>query len=208
VCFTDLEGRLHMLDYDKKFLLRSADNLTFDGSSVRGFSQQHESDLRLVIDWPAFYWLPSDVFGPGKVLVFAEVRGQDGSPYHADLRARLKQLRRRSCTRRTARSPSSRTRSRASCSRAATRSGATRDRALRVHLDRRVLSFAARRPLRRFIDSAAEVQRAMGFGNEKDHPEVAPSQFEMNFSYTEASSRPTRSSCTSCCAARSRRTTT
>src|SRR5688500_487305 len=44
VCFTDLEGRLHMLDYDKKFLLKSADNLTFDGSSVRGFSQQFESD--------------------------------------------------------------------------------------------------------------------------------------------------------------------
>src|SRR4030095_8510619 len=54
VCFTDLEGRLHMLDYDKKFLLKSADNLTFDGSSIRGFSQQHESDLRLFIDWPAF----------------------------------------------------------------------------------------------------------------------------------------------------------
>ena len=33
---------------------------------------------------------------------------------------------------------------------------------------------------------AAEVQRAMGFANEKDHPEVAPSQFEMNYSYTEA----------------------
>src|SRR5450759_6025132 len=40
VCFTDLEGRFHMLDYDKKFLLTAADNLTFDGSSVRGFSQQ------------------------------------------------------------------------------------------------------------------------------------------------------------------------
>ena len=40
--------------------------------------------------------------------------------------------------------------------------------------------------LRRFIDHAAEVQRAMGFQNEKDHPEVAPSQFEMNYSYTEA----------------------
>ncbi len=26
----------------------------------------------------------------------------------------------------------------------------------------------------------------MGFENEKDHPEVAPSQFEMNYSYTEA----------------------
>ncbi|MBV9027037.1 MAG: glutamine synthetase, partial [Candidatus Eremiobacteraeota bacterium] len=35
VLFSDLEGRLHMLDYDKKFLLRSHDNLTFDGSSIR-----------------------------------------------------------------------------------------------------------------------------------------------------------------------------
>src|SRR5207302_7141146 len=50
VCFTDLEGRFHMLDYDKKFLLKSEDNLTFDGSSIRGFSHQHESDLRLGID--------------------------------------------------------------------------------------------------------------------------------------------------------------
>src|SRR5258707_13197795 len=49
LCFTDLEGRFHMLDYDKKFLLDSANNLTFDGSSIRGFSQQHESDLRLII---------------------------------------------------------------------------------------------------------------------------------------------------------------
>jgi glutamine synthetase len=36
-----------------------------------------------------------------------------------------------------------------------------------------------------FIDSSAEVQRAMGFQNEKDHPEVAPSQFEINYSYGE-----------------------
>ena len=90
VCFTDLEGRLHMLDYDKKFLLKAADNLTFDGSSIRGFSQQAESDLRLAIDWPAFYMLPSDVFGPGKTLVFAEVLEKDGTPYVADLRSRLK----------------------------------------------------------------------------------------------------------------------
>src|SRR5690606_35861762 len=41
--------------------------------------------------------------------------------------------------------------------------------------------------LRTFIDTAAEVQRAMGFANEKDHPEVAPSQFEMNYGHTEAS---------------------
>ena len=70
VLFSDLEGRLHMLDYDKKFFIKSWDNLTFDGSSIRGFSAQHESDLRLGIDWPAFYWGPADIFGPGKVLVF------------------------------------------------------------------------------------------------------------------------------------------
>ena len=38
VMFSDLEGRLHMLDYDKKFLIKSFDNLTFDGSSIRGFT--------------------------------------------------------------------------------------------------------------------------------------------------------------------------
>ena len=58
VLFSDLEGRLHMLDYDKKFLLKSWDNLTFDGSSIRGFTAQRESDLRLGIDWGAFYWAP------------------------------------------------------------------------------------------------------------------------------------------------------
>ena len=40
-------------------------------------------------------------------------------------------------------------------------------------------------PLRKFIDASAEVQRAMGFQNEKDHPEVAPSQFEINYGYGE-----------------------
>src|SRR6202142_4344199 len=89
-CFSDLEGRLHRLDYDKKFLLKSADNLTFDGSSIRGFSQQAESDLRLAIDWSAFYWLPADVCGPGKVLVFGEVLERDGMPYPADMRSVLK----------------------------------------------------------------------------------------------------------------------
>src|ERR1700678_4041957 len=90
VLFTDLEGRLHMLDYDKKFLIKSWDNLTFDGSSIRGFTAQRESDLRLGIDWSAFYWGPADVFGAGKVLVFGEVIDKDGSPYRADIRGVLK----------------------------------------------------------------------------------------------------------------------
>src|SRR6202158_3503116 len=90
VLFSDLEGRLHMLDYDKKFLIKSWDNLTFDGSSIRGFTAQRESDLRLGIDWGAFYWGPSDIFGAGKVLVFGEVIDNDASPYRAQLRGVLK----------------------------------------------------------------------------------------------------------------------
>ena len=185
VCFTDLEGRFHMLDYDKKFLLRSADNLTFDGSSIRGFSRQAESDLRLGIDWPALYMLPADVFGPGKVLAFGEVFDQDGKPYTADLRARLKAF-----------------------------AAELRKKEMVANVANEIEGFifkgrdAERRyfetgefeyvstggyyhslpgdTLRKFIDTSAEVQRALGFANEKDHPEVAPSQFEMNYGYTEA----------------------
>ena len=90
VLFTDLEGRLHLLDYDKKFLLGAYENLTFDGSSIRGFTAQKESDLRLGIDWSAFYWVPADVFGNGKVLVFGNVIDKDGTPYSGDLRGVLK----------------------------------------------------------------------------------------------------------------------
>src|ERR1700719_1182703 len=90
VLFSDLEGRLHMLDYDKKFLVKSWDNLTFDGSSIRGFTAQHESDLRLGMDWSAFYWAPADYFGAGKVLVFGEVIDKDGTPFSADIRGVLK----------------------------------------------------------------------------------------------------------------------
>ncbi|GMU04779.1 glutamine synthetase family protein [Corallococcus caeni] len=186
VCFTDLEGRLHMLDYDKKFLLKSADNLTFDGSSIRGFSAQAESDLRLNVDWSAFYWLPSDIFGPGKVLAFCEVLERDGTPYHSDMRGQLKrateQLFQKDGT----------------VFHAAPEIEGflfkNRDAERHYHEEGKfefisIGGYYHALPgdgLRTFIDKAAEAQRAMGFENEKDHPEVAPSQFEMNFSYSEA----------------------
>jgi glutamine synthetase len=186
VCFTDLEGRLQMLDYDKKFLLKSQDNLTFDGSSVRGFSAQHESDLRLSIDWGAFYWLPADVFGPGKVLVFSHVLGRDGGVYSSDIRSRLKEY-----------TDALFTKEKTVCHVAPEIEGFLfkgRD-AERHYPETHAFEYVSTGgyyhslpgdSLRNFIDRAAEVQRAMGFQNEKDHPEVAPSQFEMNFSYAEA----------------------
>ena len=90
--FSDIEGRLHMLDYDKKFLLDSLSNLTFDGSSIRGFTPQHESDLRLEVDWASIRYFPADIFGPGKIIFFASVLNRDRTPYHSDFRGVLKAL--------------------------------------------------------------------------------------------------------------------
>jgi glutamine synthetase len=185
VLFSDLEGRLHLLDYDKKFLLGSHENLTFDGSSIRGFTAQKESDLRLGIDWSAFYWVPADVFGNGKVLVFGSVIDKDGTPYSGDLRGVLK----------------------AYSEKLYKEKGYTLNAANEIEGFLFAGKDAERRyhetlkfdfintggyyhvlpldPLRQFIDTAAEVQRAMGFQNEKDHPEVAPSQFEINYGYGE-----------------------
>src|SRR5262245_26444073 len=187
VCFADLEGRLHMLDHDKTFRHKAADKPTFDGSTIRGFSQQAESDLRLSIDWPAFYWLPADMFGPGKVLVFADVLEKDGTPYVADMRAKLK-----------AYLAALYKKAGFTCNAANEIEGFLfkgRD-AERRYYETGHFEFPSTGgyyhslpgdALRLFIDTAAEVQRAMGFANEKDHPEVAPSQFEMNYGYTEAS---------------------
>lgn len=186
VCFTDLEGRLHMLDYDKKFLLKSADSLTFDGSSIRGFSVQAESDLRLAIDWSAFYWLPADVFGPGKVLVFGEVLERDGSSYAADMRGQLKRYMETLFQRDgTVCNVSNEIEGFLFKGRNAEQHYRETGQFDLISTGGYYHSLPGD-PLRTFIDTAAEVQRAMGFANEKDHPEVAPSQFEMNYSYTEA----------------------
>jgi len=186
VVFSDLEGRLHMLDYDKKFLVKSYDNLTFDGSSIRGFTAQKESDLRLGLDWSAFYWTPADVFGSGKVLVFGEVIDKNGEHYSGDLRGVLKAFTKDMYE----------------------KNGYTLNAANEIEgflfegVDaERNFPLTGKfdytnqggyyhslpgDPLREFIDTAAEVQRAMGFENEKDHPEVAPSQFEINYTYGDA----------------------
>jgi glutamine synthetase len=185
VCFTDLEGRFHMLDYDKKFLLKSADNLTFDGSSIRGFSRQAESDLRLAIDWPAFYWLPADVFGPGKVLVFGIVQDRDGTPYVGDLRARLMAFAEGLAKDGVVANASNEIEGFLFCGRDAERRYYETGAFEYISTGGYYHSLPGD-ALRKFIDTSAEVQRALGFQNEKDHPEVAPSQFEMNYAYTEA----------------------
>ncbi len=185
VLFSDLEGRLHMLDYDKKFLIQSWDNLTFDGSSIRGFTAQRESDLRLAMDWSAFYWGPADVFGPGKVLIFGEVIDKDGSPYTADIRGALKGFAE------NLHKKEGYTLNAANEIEGFLFKGQNAERLYHetgkfeyVNTGGYYHSLPGD-PLRTFIDTTAEVQRAMGFQNEKDHPEVAPSQFEINYGYGE-----------------------
>ena len=185
VMFSDLEGRQHLLDYDKKFLLGSWENMTFDGSSIRGFTEQKESDLRLGIDWSSFYWIPADVFGAGKVLVFGTILDRDGLPFLGDLRGVLKQY----------------------SEKLYQEKGYTLNAANEIegflfagidaeqkYPETGKFEFVNTGgyyhalpldPLRQFIDRSAEVQRAMGFQNEKDHPEVAPSQYEINYGYGE-----------------------
>jgi glutamine synthetase len=185
VLFSDLEGRLHMLDYDKKFLIKSWDNLTFDGSSIRGFTAQRESDLRLSMDWSAFYFAPADVFGSGKVLVFGEVIDKDGSPYSADIRGVLKgfaeeQHKTEGYTLNAANEIEGFLFNGVDAEARYNETGKFEY----VNTGGYYHSLPSD-PLRTFIDTTAEVQRAMGFQNEKDHPEVAPSQFEINYGYGE-----------------------
>lgn len=185
VVFSDLEGRLHMLDYDKKFFVKGWDNLTFDGSSIRGFTAQRESDLRLGIDWSAFYWVPADIFGAGKVLVFGEVIDKNGGTYSGDLRGVLKSFSQEMFDKHGY------TLNAANEIEGFLFEGIDAERSFHetgsfeyVNKGGYYHSLPGD-PLREFIDTTAEVQRAMGFENEKDHPEVAPSQFEINYSYGE-----------------------
>src|SRR5260370_37347844 len=87
VLFSDLEGRLHMLDYDKKFLIKSWANLTFDGSSIRGFTAQRESGLRLAMDCGAVCWAAADAVGSGSLVHVGQGLDTHDDPSSASARA-------------------------------------------------------------------------------------------------------------------------
>jgi glutamine synthetase len=129
--------------------------------------------------------VPADFFGAGKVIVFGEVIDKSGAVYPADMRSVLKSF----------------------AGEQHEKNGYTLNAANEIEgflfegvdAERRYPETGKFEyvntggyyhslpgdPLRTFIDTTAEVQRAMGFENEKDHPEVAPSQFEINYGYGE-----------------------
>lgn len=183
VCFSNIEGRLHMLDFDKDYFLSNYDGLTFDGSSVRGFSTLEKSDLRLRVDWSSLRWLPADVFGPGKVLFFAGVTDQDRKPFGADFRTSLKSFADDLFLKESISIYA------APEIEGMLLQGGNAEQHFREKDGFSLVSEGGyfhslpQEQLRLFIDQVAETQRALGFENEKDHAEVAPSQFELNYKY-------------------------
>lgn len=185
VAFADLEGKLHTLDYDKDFFLGGYENLTFDGSSIRGFTAQAESDLRLFVDFGSFRVLPADIFGAGKAIVFCNIGDKDGSPYSGDFRSQLVGL-----------TAALKKKHGYTVYCAPEIEGFifkgtdaeqrfTEERPFELVTMGGYFNTLPQDELRLFIDRVAEAQRALGFENEKDHPEVAPSQFEINFKYSD-----------------------
>jgi len=167
-------------------ILKSEENLTFDGSSIKGFTDQSESDLRLRVDWTSFRWLPADIFGAGKILVFANVCDKDGSFYSGDYRAQLSVL-----------SEELKTLKGISVNIAPEIEGflfkggsSEQDfdelKGFELATMSGYFNCLPQDDLRKFIDKLAGVQRALGYENEKDHPEVAPAQFELNYRYSLA----------------------
>jgi glutamine synthetase len=183
LCFSDIEGKFQMLDYDKQHFLKGADNLTFDGSSVRGYTTQRKSDLRLTVDWGSIVWLPSDVFGPGKVMMFAYVANRDRSMYPSDFRWQLHDYTKKLFRTKGYKVYVSTEIEGILVDGINAEQTYTKERGFTLISTGGYYHALPKDRLRLFIDTAAEAQRAMGFENEKDHPEVAPSQFELNFTY-------------------------
>ncbi len=197
VCFTDIEGKLHMLDYDMEFFINNADNLTFDGSSISGFSKQSESDLILKPDWNSVYLIPFSAIVPynagaeadiNRIVIFASVLNRDGEIYHSDFRARLKKFLEtcKSTVNVAAEIEGFLFKGKDAEQKYSLRQGTGGYGSFDFVNSGGYFNTLPGDSLRRFIDEAAAIQRAAGFENEKDHPEVAPSQFELNWKYTTA----------------------
>jgi glutamine synthetase len=185
VCFSDMEGRFHMLDYNKTYFIDAYSNLTFDGSSIKGFTHQNNSDLCLNVDWSSFRYLPADIFGAGKVLLFANVVDREGKPYIGDFRSNL------SILSEELKKADSITVNVAPEIEGMILEGENAEQnfdeleGFKLASKGGYFNVLPQDLLRQFIDRLAEATRALAFENEKDHPEVAPSQFEMNYTYTD-----------------------
>ena len=89
--FTDVLGQL------KSFAISPAemenaleDGMTFDGSSIDGYSRVQESDVLAIPDPSTFYVLPWGDPNAPEARVFCDIRTLDGAPFEGDPRQVLR----------------------------------------------------------------------------------------------------------------------
>ena len=191
VGFTTPEGTFHTLDYDRVFLAESADGgLTFDGSSIRGFTNQGESDLRLGLDWNSIRWMPPMLTGGQfKPLIFANVIAADGTPYPGDPRSLLSGITEKLCVNGEELRAACEVEGflvEGACVEQKWREGPFVGDPFNAAANGGYFNTLPGGRFHQYIDSLAAVLRAMGYKMEKDHPEVAGAQFELNWAHEEA----------------------
>jgi len=183
--YPSIEGKLHKFEYDREYFLGSHDSLTFDGSSIKGYSEQENSDLRLKPVFSQFFLAPHRSFGSGTMVglaaVFNTEEEKEGGqkPYKPDFTNMLIEMEQE-----------------------------LKERGLEARIAPEIEGFllegqyaeqkypnppfqtasesgyagaAAGDELIDFINELAREERAMAYKNEKDHPEVAAGQFELNY---------------------------
>ncbi|MGB1380649.1 MAG: glutamine synthetase beta-grasp domain-containing protein, partial [Ilumatobacteraceae bacterium] len=89
--FTDVLGDLKSFAISPAELDNAlSDGMTFDGSSIDGFSRVQEADVLAVPDPDTFEILPWGDSGATEARVFCDIHHLDGTPFHGDPRQVLR----------------------------------------------------------------------------------------------------------------------
>ncbi len=89
--FTDVLGNLKSLAISPAELDNALnDGMTFDGSSIDGFSRVQEADVLAIPDPDTFELLPWADPGAPEARVFCDIHGLDGTPFEGDPRQVLR----------------------------------------------------------------------------------------------------------------------
>ncbi|MGA1435974.1 MAG: glutamine synthetase beta-grasp domain-containing protein, partial [Ilumatobacteraceae bacterium] len=89
--FTDVLGNLKSFAISQNELENALnDGMTFDGSSIDGFSRIQESDVLAIPDPDTFQILPLGDKGAAEARVFCDIHHLDGTPFSGDPRQVLR----------------------------------------------------------------------------------------------------------------------
>ncbi len=91
--FSDIEGRLKSFSITEHQLPEGLEHgMGFDGSSITGYAEVHESDVIALPDARTFQLLPFESSSGVEARVFCDIYDPDGKHYPGDPRAALRRL--------------------------------------------------------------------------------------------------------------------